>query len=358
MSREKISRREFFKDVAALGAAFTGGAILAGEAEQKLATRVLGRTKLKVTIVSFGGLRLENSDVLSMAIDRGINLIHTSPGYAGGRSIRAFGEVMKTKRDKVYLALKDSPTGNIDGALKLLNTDYADILLPQIDFPEQVRNERWIEGYERLKKEGKIRFTGFACHTNIPAVMEAAIELGYHDVMLISYNIGNRKMLDPLIERATEKGIGIMAMKATGGLRRGDPETLVAGLKSLLTNKGTHTLLIGMSTFEEVECNLKVGAGELTEAESERLERYLAAAAASLCAGCGKCNVCPRGINVADAMRCYEYVRRGDVDVAHEAYASLRPSCSSCDGCGKCEMLCPKGLPIARRLSEINYILA
>ncbi|MCS7253237.1 MAG: aldo/keto reductase [Armatimonadota bacterium] len=353
-----VSRREFLRDVALYGAAIAGGYLVASEGEGKLATRVLGRTKLKVTVVSFGGLRLENPDVLSMAIDKGMNLIHTSPGYAGGRSIKAFGEVMKTKRSKVYLALKDSPTGNIDGALKILNTDYVDILLPQIDIPDQVRNERWIEGYERLKKEGKIRFTGFACHTNIPAVMEAAIEFGYHDVMLISYNIGNRKMLDPLIERAAEKGIGIMAMKAMGGLRRGDPETIVAGLKSLLTNKGVHTLLIGMTTFEEVECNLKVGAGELTKAEAELLERHMAVVAATLCAGCGKCNVCPKGISIADLMRCYEYAMRGDLDVAKEAYTSLRASCVSCDGCKKCELACPKGLPIARRLNQLHTLLS
>lgn len=352
-----LSRREFLRDVAVIGAAVAGGSLIAGEAEQKLATRVLGRTKLKVTVVSFGGLRLENADVLAMAIDRGINLIHTSPGYAGGRSIRAFGEVMKTKRNKVYLALKESPTGNVDAALKILNTDYADILLPQIDTPEQVRNERWVEGFERLKKEGKIRFTGFACHTNIPAVMEAAIEFGYYDVMLISYNIGNRKMLDPLIERAAEKGIGIMAMKTMGGLRRGDPETIVAGLKSLLTNKGVHTLLVGMTTFEEVECNLKVGTGELTKAEAELLKRYMSTAAAALCAGCGDCNICPKGISVADVMRCYEYVMRGDFDVAKEAYAGLRESCALCDSCGKCELACPKRLPIVRRLNQVQALL-
>lgn len=356
--RRSLSRREFLRDIAVAGATIAGVPLIAGEAEQKLATRVLGRTKLKVTVVSFGGLRLENPDVLAMAIDRGINLIHTSPGYAGGRSIRAFGEVMKTKRNKVYLALKESPTGNVDGALKMLNTDYADILLPQIDTPEQVRNERWLEGYERLKKEGKIRFSGFACHTNIPAVMEAAIELGYHDVMLISYNIGNKKMLDPIIERAAEKGIGIMAMKTTGGLRRGDPEVLVAGLKSLLTNKGVHTLLVGMTTFEEVECNLKVGTGELTKAEAELLKRHLPVAAAALCAGCGECNVCPKGIRIADMMRCYEYVRRGDIEIARELYASLEAPNTLCNGCGKCEAMCPKRLPIVRRLDQIQTLLS
>lgn len=357
MFRRKMSRREFIADAMTLGALATSGALFAGE--QKLATRVLGRTKLKVTVVSFGGLRLENPDVLSMAIDRGINLIHTSPGYAGGRSIRAFGEVMKTKRDKVFLALKEWP-GNIDGSLKILNTDYVDILLPQIDRPEQVKDERMLEGFEKLKKAGKIRFTGFACHTNIPAVMEAAIELGFHDVMLISYNIGNQKQLDPLIERAAEKGIGIMAMKSTGGLKRGDEQAFVAGLKWLLRNKNVHTLLIGMVTFEEVECNLKVGSGELEKAEMELLRKHLPIASASLCASCGLCDVCPKGVKVAEMMRCYEYVRRGDIDVAKEAYAEFQKdaTCLSCDSCGRCELSCPKGLPIVKRLQEVHSLLA
>ena len=357
MFQRKMSRREFIADAMTFGALAAGSTLFAGD--QKLAKRVLGRTKLEVTVVSFGGLRLENPDVLSMAIDRGINLIHTSPGYAGGRSIRAFGEVMKTKRDKVFLALKEWP-GNIDGSLKILNTDYVDILLPQIDRPEQVKDERMLEGFERLKKAGKIRFTGFACHTNIPAVMEAAIELGFHDVMLVSYNIGNQNQLDPLIERAVKKGIGIMAMKSTGGLKRGDEQAFVAGLKWLLRNKGVHTLLIGMTTFGEVECNLRVGSGELEKAEAELLKKYLPIASASLCASCGLCDVCPKGVKVAEIMRCYEYVRRGDLDVAKEAYADLREGAPymSCDNCGRCELSCPKGLPIVKRLREVHSLLA
>ena len=360
-----ITRRDFLKGAVAV----TVGAGLAlsssdsqvdaaVETAPKLATRVLGRTKLKVTVVSFGGLQIQNRAILDMAIDRGINLIHTSPGYGRGRSIQIFGEVMKTKREKVYLALKLAPTDNIDRWLKVLNTDYVDILVPPAHNVRAVRNPRWQEAYERLKKAGKVRFAGFACHNNIPAVMEAAIKLGYFDVMLVAYNMANRAQIDPILKRAKQKGIGFMAMKVTRGLNRRQPKLFIAGLKGLLTNKDVDTLLIGMASFNDVQLNLQVASGQLTKAEAQLLEQHLATVALA-CSMCGACDICPRGVSVADIMRCYEYAERGEVELAAEVYRTLPPdgTALNCTDCGKCEAACPKGIPVVKRIYEVHKMV-
>ncbi len=56
------------------------------------------------------------------AIDRGVNLVHIAADYLGGRAIVALGNVLKTRRKDVYLAVKDN-FSDIDETLKILNTD-------------------------------------------------------------------------------------------------------------------------------------------------------------------------------------------------------------------------------------------
>ena len=55
--------------------------------------------------------------------------------------------------------------------------------------------------------------SGYACHKNIADVMNLSIGLGFFDVMLIAYNLGNREQLDPILARAKkERNMGFIAM--------------------------------------------------------------------------------------------------------------------------------------------------
>jgi aryl-alcohol dehydrogenase-like predicted oxidoreductase len=223
-----------------------------------LRLRMLGRTELKVTELSFGGIQIKDSALLHTAIDKGINLIHTAPGYGRGRSIKIFGEAMKTKRQKVFLGLKETPIGDgVERCLKTLNTDYADILFPPLHNVEAMSNPELPGAYDKLKKEGKIRFSGFACHNHVADVMKKAIELGFFDVMLVRYNLGNREQLDPILAEAKEKqNIGFMAMKVTKDLTKERKEEIPGAIKECIKNKNVDTLLIGVANFDDLNTNL------------------------------------------------------------------------------------------------------
>jgi len=333
------------------------------ETATELPTRKLGRTNLLVTTISFGGIYIRDPRLLDAAIDKGINLVHTSPGYVRGRGIGMFGEVMKTKRDKVFLALKQRPdTDNLDRDLKTLNTDYVDILVPPLHGVEALRDPGLPGAYEKAKKAGKMRFSGFACHAHQAEVMKAAIELGYFDVMLIAYNVKNRAELDPILAEAKKRqNMGFMVMKAMGGLPKDNAELTAAGLKKLLANKNVDTLLMGMGSFENLETDLKVAREKITVAEEFQLRKYLAAALPA-CTMCGRCDLCPRGIPVADIMRCKQvyYDERGDVELARDGYREIPSSlqASACDKCGLCERACPAQLAIRRELALAHELLA
>ncbi len=318
--------------------------------------RRLGRTGLEVSTISFGGIQIQHERLLDVAIDRGINLVHTAPGYGGGRSIQLFGRVMKRRRDEVFLALKQSPVGGIDRELEALQTDRVDILVPPLQSVAEVDDAGLAEAFLRLKEQGKIRFSGFACHANQPTVIARAVDLGFFDVMLVAYNLANRDELDPLLARAgAEQDMGVMAMKTTKDLRPGDHG---AAFRSLLATAAVHTLLVGMSTFGDIEAG--VAAVARTTGWLDRLQlREYAHLPATACSFCGACDVCPRGVAVPDILRCGVYLERGERELAAATYGALGGrGLAQCMDCGACEASCPRQRPVRAELRRVHRALA
>ena len=358
-----VNRRTFLKNTAAasLGLGLLAQGDVWGEEEKPAEKsvpqkRTLGRTGLEVTDVSFGGIQIQHERLLDLAIDRGINLIHTAPGYGNGKSIQLFGKVMKRRRKEVFLALKTSPIGGIDEQLRILNTDYADILVPPLHSVGNMKNPDLQGAYEKLKKEGKIRFSGFACHKNIADVMNLSVDLGFFDVMLIAYNLANREQLDPVLARAKkEQKMGFMAMKAAKDLESG---AHASAFTSLLQNPHVDTLLVGMASFAEVETNAAISGKKMGFMDRVRLLDY-AHLPATACAMCGACDRCPRGVAVADVLRFGMYDRRGEKELAVSSYRRLTSSqtVAACDDCGRCEQACPRKRPLRSELHAIHAAL-
>jgi len=267
-NKGKITRRTFIKTSSAVGVGVALNKLwtFGGPPEKtgprfsgSLKMRTLGRTGLKVTELSFGGIQIGESALLDEAIDKGINLIHTSQGYGRGRSIQEFGKVMKTKRDKVYLCLKSMPEmDRVEKALKNLNTDTIDILVPGMHDVDTITRPGLEEGFERLKKDGKIRFSGFACHKNEVDVMRKAIALGFFDVMLVRYNLDNKDKLDEVLADAKEKqNMGFMAMKVVKELNEKKKyDRIPDAIRETIRNPNVDSLLIGMANFDELRMNL------------------------------------------------------------------------------------------------------
>ena len=47
----------------------------------------------------------------------------------------------------------------------------------------------------KMKKEGKIRFSGFSSHSHMAALLREAAKSNYHDVALVSYNFTHSRDL-------------------------------------------------------------------------------------------------------------------------------------------------------------------
>src|SRR5579871_6032893 len=103
----KISRRTF------LGTAALSGVAARAEGTA-LPTRVLGRTRARVSILAMGGgsrfLMYRDEDkaleALNRAFDLGITYMDTAYSYGNGLSEERVGKVMKTWRKNTFLATK------------------------------------------------------------------------------------------------------------------------------------------------------------------------------------------------------------------------------------------------------------
>ena len=116
-----INRRTFIK----AGMAGTATALLAppafAETLQKIAAnepastfpkpvyRTLGRTGLKISVVSFGAMLTPEPEVIRVAIDQGVNYIDTARKYMGGKNEEIVAKAVKGLRDKVFIATKTLP---------------------------------------------------------------------------------------------------------------------------------------------------------------------------------------------------------------------------------------------------------
>ena len=132
----RISRRKFIKTGLALPAAglvaTTGLKNVFADEPPRVVYRTLGKTGLKVSGVGYGIGFVPIPEVVSRALDLGINYFDTARVY--GDSEKIFSGVIKGRdRSKIVIASKSSShkgkevLNDIDTSLKALGTDYVDI---------------------------------------------------------------------------------------------------------------------------------------------------------------------------------------------------------------------------------------
>ena len=71
--------------------------------------RTLGRTGLKISVVSFGAMLTPEPEVIRVALDKGVNYVDTARKYMDGRNEEIVAKAMKGLRDKVFVATKTLP---------------------------------------------------------------------------------------------------------------------------------------------------------------------------------------------------------------------------------------------------------
>ena len=387
----RLTRRDFLKR-AAVGAAAAAGAtsgIAQGLPAVFAATskaggmkyRTLGRTKLKVSEVSFGTILTGNAAVIHRGLDLGINYLDTAECYREGNSEIDLGKALKGRRDKVFVATKWHTDGktpaadllqSLDASLHRLNMDHVDLIqIHGADNEEQVNSDQLWEAFTTGRKAGKARFNGLSIHGNQAAVIRAAIKSGRYDAVLVAHNALTANNVGPAIAEAKKAGVGVVVMKALAPVHDGKGteafEKLTGNpyqraIQWVLNDPNVSTVIVDMPTFDELEQDIAAATGAVTQAHIHEFEVAATSIAASACHLCGACTgQCPAGVQVADIMRYMLYHDGyGDQSRALSLYRSLpaAATAAACADCARCKAVCPWGLPIRSRMERAHAVLA
>ena len=265
--------------------------------------RALGSTRVKVSVLGFGGAPIglqgylghEDRDselfqsqavaAIRLAVERGINLFDTSAAYGDGRTDRLFGQALEPHRANVFIATKydwrvhPSPnalTESLRASLDRLRTDRVDLLQLQgetwtDDDAKSVLESGMLDWADEMQSKGLCRFTGLSAEQPTGG-LERLLKSWRFDVLQIAYHAANPSgcdlMRDPsgIIPLAKELGMGIIAMRcATSGFLQRllasalpdiDPAKLTAlAINYVLSTPQIDCALVGMKSPAEVAAN-------------------------------------------------------------------------------------------------------
>lgn len=308
----QISRRGFVRTtgMVAGGTALVAGfgpALNSADQDVPLPRRVLGRTKLEVTCMTFGAAPCgiardvsvqEVADMVNLAIDLGINSIDTAPRY--GKSEEGIGRALGNRRKEVVLATKvwaddvAEAEKSLSNSLRTLKTDWVDILYFHHLGDRNVGKARVADGVFtwllKQKQAGKCRFVGISGH-NLPARFVPFLESGEVDVILVAINFVDRYTYDfeqRVLPSASKHNVGIVAMKVFGGpdpasgswgTRNAKPmvgtENIRNAIRYAMHVPGVATVNLGVHTADQLRENIALvkKAQPLSPDEQASLDR-------------------------------------------------------------------------------------
>ena len=195
--------------------------------------RMLGKTGFKVSEISMGcwGIGgqwgpVEEKEAISTihaAYDSGVNLFDTADAYGLGQSEFYTGKALRGIREDVFIATKvgnwarrfgDAPglktihsiINCCHASLYRLGTDYIDLYQCHVSVPEIP--ELFVEAFEVLKKQGKIRH--YAISTNDIVSLKALDSNGECSACQINYSLLNRTAEKDILPFCLEKQIGVL----------------------------------------------------------------------------------------------------------------------------------------------------
>jgi predicted aldo/keto reductase-like oxidoreductase len=341
-----------------------------------LIERTLGKTGIRIPIVSMGVMNCNNPEIIKRAYDAGVRFFDTAQSYQGGRNEEMLGSVIAQMgvRDKVIIQTKVEvprvPAGSIRsrvlqdfaGCLKRLKMEYVDIMLIHQITNDMMNNPEIIEALKEAKSQKLARFVGVSTHQET-AVLNSAAAAGFCDVIQFRYNFLNADDKDMLqaLKNASSKGTGLIAMKTqTGGRsRNAGPLNQTAMLKWVLQHPEITTAVPGYTNFDQVAESISVAFGlDYTSEEKSWLGDRSVRLAIQFCRQCETClPTCPRGVDVPTLMRTHMYAAsyanfyqaRETLDGIH-GNAGLK----NCAGCTDCTARCRYNVNIRENIAELK----
>lgn len=332
-------------------------------------------------------------EMVSYAMEHGVNYFDTAWGYHGGNSEEAMGIILKEyPRDSYYVASKfpGYDLSNMDKVEEIFEQQLAKTGMEYFDFymlhnvcelnvKQYLDDEKYgIMSYLLRQKElGRIKHLGFSTHGRLRTMRKFLDAVGQHmEFCQIQLN-----WLDWDFQKASEKvklltkrNIPIFVMEPLRGGRlallpkdkdiilkelRPDEPTAAWGFRFLQGIDNVALVLSGMSNMEQLKENIEITS--VSRPLSDRETMVLLYTATGLidpipCTACRYCTThCPQGLDIPTLLSLYnEHKSTENGFIAPMAVASLpddkKPS--SCLGCKACNDVCPQKIQISEALAD------
>jgi aryl-alcohol dehydrogenase-like predicted oxidoreductase len=196
--------------------------------------RKLGKTGFDISAISLGTWQVggkwgepfneKNADeILSKAVDAGVNFIDTADVYSDGESEKAIGRFLKNRNERIYVATKCGrqiqPHINsgyttvalrkyVEDSLRRLQVDCIDLIQLHCPPTEVYYRPEFFDLFDTLKKEGKILNLG----VSVEKVEEALKAIEYDNVTTVQiiFNMFRRRPSQLFFAEAQKKDIGVI----------------------------------------------------------------------------------------------------------------------------------------------------
>jgi aryl-alcohol dehydrogenase-like predicted oxidoreductase len=206
--------------------------------------RVLGRTGLRVSALSFGAMSFggvggfaavasTNGDearaLVDQCIDAGVNLFDTADIYSAGRSEEILGRALGEKRARVLIATKlharTSDDANdvglsrhhivraCEASLKRLGTDWIDLYQVH-GFDALTAVDETLRAFEDLVRSGKVRYVGCSNLSGwqLMKSLAASERLGIsrYEALQAYYSLVGRDLEHELVPLCRDQQVGVL----------------------------------------------------------------------------------------------------------------------------------------------------
>jgi aryl-alcohol dehydrogenase-like predicted oxidoreductase len=196
-----------------------------------LPRRELGRTGFRATRLGIGDLADRSVPLadcvktLRRALDFGLNLVDTAPGYEAGYSEEIVGAALREHAgpqpfviDKIDELEKPVPP-QVSQSLARLGRASVDCLafhnVSSVAAYEALLARGALAELDECRRRGQCRFVGFSSHH--PEVLERALAANWADILM--FPVGpfvDRRYTDQILPRARQLGVGTVCFKTFG----------------------------------------------------------------------------------------------------------------------------------------------
>jgi predicted aldo/keto reductase-like oxidoreductase len=246
-------------------------------------TRILGRTRQRVTILGLGGegvLRTVGQDkaaaaLINRALDLGITYCESARAYSGSEAY--YGKALGERRRQIFLASKShnrdkkGALAHLHETLTKMKTDHLDLwqvhqILTDAEADSIFIPDGVLGAIEQAKKQGKIRYCGFTGHANPKVHLRVLAHRYPFDSVQMPLSVfdahadGFQKFVLP---EALKQSLAPLAMKTLGGNAKPIKDGLVTSEECLryAFSLPVTTVVSGIDTMEWLQKNARVAAG-------------------------------------------------------------------------------------------------